>query len=205
MMTIQSINEFHRLRGLPEPAHPLISMIRVEDLQFTNDPLWKQYSLNFYCISLKKGISSKVRYGQQYYDFDKGLMTFVAAKQVQSLEIPEGGISIGDLGKGYALLFHSDFLYGHPLSAAIRNYGFFSYAVNEALHLSEYEEYNIAEIFRRIGEEIQHIDHHTQEIVLSQIDLLLNYSKRFYERQFITRKAVNHHLLTKMELLTRQL
>ncbi len=89
MITINSITEFHRGRGLPEPVHPLISLIRVQDLRFTDAPLWKQYSLNFYCVSLKKGIVGKVRYGQQYYDFDKGLMTFVAAKQVQSLEMPD--------------------------------------------------------------------------------------------------------------------
>jgi AraC family transcriptional activator of pobA len=197
MIAINSITEFHRLRGLPEPAHPLISMIRVSDIRFTNDSIWKQYALNFYCVSLKKGIIGKVRYGQRYYDFDKGLMTFVAAGQVQSLEIPED--EKADFGTGYALLVHPDFLSGHPLSAAIKNYGFFSYAVYEALHLSEKEEQNIGDIFQKIGQEIQHIDRHTQEIVLSQIDLLLNYSKRFYERQFITRKAVNHDLLSKME------
>jgi len=201
MITINSIAEFHRLKGLPEPVHPLISLIRVEDLRFTDDPLWQQYSLNFYCISLKRGITSKVKYGQQYYDFDKGLMTFVAAKQVQSLEMPQDAVPGTSFGVGHALLFHPDFLYGHPLAAAISNYGFFSYAVYEALHLSDQEEQNIAGIFQKIGQEIQHIDRHTQEIVLSQIDLLLNYSKRFYERQFITRKAVNHDLLIKMESL----
>ncbi len=128
-------------------------------------------------------------------------MTFVAAKQIQTLEIPEGGIQNAEFGKGYALLLHPDFLYGHPLSAAIKNYGFFSYAVYEALHLSEQEEQNVADIFKKIGQEIRCIDRHTQEIVLSHIDLLLNYSKRLYERQFITRKAVNHDLLIRMEEL----
>jgi AraC family transcriptional activator of pobA len=201
MITINSITEFHRLRGLPAPLHPLISLFAVEDLKYVDDPIWKHYSLDFFCISLKREITSKVKYGQQYYDFDKGLMTFVAAKQVQSLEIPEGGLREGDFGKGYALLVHLDFLHGHPLAANIRKYGFFSYAVNEALHLSEKEESHIADIFRRIGEEIGHIDKHTQEIVQAQIELLLNYSKRFYERQFITRKAVHHDLLTKTESL----
>jgi len=94
-------------------------------MRFTNDPLWKRFSLNFYCVSLKKGIIGKVRYGQQYYDFDKGLMTFVAAKQVQSLELPQGTILDADVGTGHALLFHPDLLLGHPLSAAIKKYGFF--------------------------------------------------------------------------------
>ncbi len=201
MFTIHSISEFHRQRGLPEPVHPLISLIRVEDLSFKYDPKWEHYCIDFYCVSLKKGITSKVKYGQQYYDFDKGLMVFVGAKQVQSLEIPESGIQKGDFGEGYVLLFHPDFLHGHPLATSIKNYGFFSYAVFEALHLSEQEEQNINNIMFNIGKEIKYIDRHTQEIVLSQIDLLLNYSKRFYERQFITRKAVNHDLLTRLEQL----
>jgi AraC-like DNA-binding protein len=199
MITIDSITAFHRLRGLPEPTHPLISLFRVEDLKFADNPIWEQYALNFYAISLKRGITSKVKYGQQYYDFDKGLMTFVAARQVQTLEVPESGLQEADFGKGYALLVHVDFLHGHPLAASIRNYSFFSYAINEALHLSEKEEENVADIFKKISEEIRHIDTHTQEIVCSQIDLLLNYSKRFYERQFITRKAVHHDLLTRTE------
>ncbi|MDX3914895.1 MAG: helix-turn-helix transcriptional regulator [Pseudosphingobacterium sp.] len=206
MVTISSITEFHRRHGLSDPVHPLISLFRVEDLRFINDPMWKQYSLNFYCVSLKKEITSKVKYGQQYYDFDKGLMTFIAAGQVQTLEIPEDDLSKGSVGTGHALLFHPDLLYGHPLAVAIKNYGFFSYAVYEALHLSEQEEQNVVDIFDKIDQEIKYIDRHTQEIVLSQIDLLLNYSKRFYERQFITRKAVNHDLLSKMDnLLTTYL
>jgi AraC-like DNA-binding protein len=201
MKTIRSITEFHRLHALPEPQHPLISVINVADMRFADRELWKQFVLQFYCISLKKGIIGKVRYGQQYFDFDKGLMTFVAAGQVQSLEAPEDAILDPDFGTGQALLFHPDFLFKHPLAALIRNFGFFSYSLHEALHLSEKEEQNIHTIFLKIEEELVHIDRHTQEIVLSQIDLLLNYSKRFYERQFITRKAVNHDLLTKMENL----
>jgi AraC family transcriptional activator of pobA len=201
MRTIQSIGEFHRIVSLPEPAHPLISVINVADIRFTDSSLWQHFALNFYCVSLKRGIVGKVKYGQQYYDFDKGLMTFVSSKQVQALEMPQTDILDPDFGIGYALLFHPDFLYGHPLSAAIKNYGFFSYAVNEALHLSEKEEQDVSDIFQKIGVEIRHIDRHTQEIVLSQIDLLLNYSKRFYERQFITRKAVNHDVLTRMDTL----
>ncbi len=92
-----------------------------------------------------------------------------------------------------------DFLLKHPVATTIKNYGFFSYTVNEALHLSEQEEKNVIEIFKKIDKEYQHIDRHTQDIIFSQIDLLLNYSNRFYERQFITRKSANHDLLSKME------
>ncbi|TDE17079.1 helix-turn-helix domain-containing protein [Dyadobacter psychrotolerans] len=205
MNIINSISEFHRLVSLPEPLHPLISIARVADMRFKDDRVWEQFSLNFYCVSLKRDVLGKVKYGQQYYDYDKGLMTFIAPKQIQSLSAPHAEILGPQSGTGYALLFHPDFLYKHPLAAAIKNYGFFSYAVNEALHLSEKEEKNIFEIFEKIDEECQHIDRHTQEIVLSQLDLLLNYSNRFYERQFITRKAVNHDLLTKMEKVLSEL
>ncbi len=168
---------------------------------FTNNTVWEHFSLNFYCVSLKKDILGKVKYGQQYYDYNKGVMNFVATKQVQSLDVPRHHILNPESGMGYALLFHPDFLHKHSLASTIKNFGFFSYAVNEALHLSEREEKNIIDIFQKIDEECQHIDPHTQDIILSQIDLLLNYSNRFYKRQFITRKAVNHHLLTKMEQL----
>ena len=199
MQIINSISEKHRLVSLPEPLHPLVSVVRISDMQFTDSVQWEHFSLNFYCISLKKNISGKTRYGQQYYDYDKGVMTFVAPKQVLSLP----GTQTETLGpaSGYALLVHPDFFYKHPLATKIKSYGFFSYTVNEALHLSGKEEKNIVEIFEKIEEEYQHIDHHTQEIILSQIDLLLNYSNRFYERQFITRKAVNHDLLSKTEQL----
>jgi len=202
MQIIHSISEKHRLLSLPEPLHPLVSVIRISDIRFTEDIVWEHFSLNFYCISLKRNIAGKIKYGQQYYDYDKGLMTFVAPKQVLSLDAP----LIDDVSppSGYALFFHPDFLYKHPLATTIKNYGFFSYGVNEALHLSEKEEKNIVEIFLKIDEEYQHIDRHTQDIILSQIDLLLNYSNRFYERQFITRKAINHDVLTKMETLLNE-
>jgi len=202
MKIINSISEKHRLVSLPEPLHPLVSVIRISDIRFTDSSIWEHFSLNFYCISLKRNISGKTKYGQQYYDYNKGVMTFVAPKQILSLDAEQ--MDITDDASGYALLIHPDFLYKHPLATKIKNYGFFSYDVNEALHLSEKEEKNIAEIFQKIDEEYQHIDRHTQDIILSQIDLLLNFSNRFYERQFITRKAVNHDVLTKMELLLNE-
>jgi len=202
MQIINSISEKHRLVSLPEPLHPLVSVVRISDMRFTDNITWEHFSLGFYCISLKKNFSGKTRYGQQYYDYDKGVMTFIAPRQI--LALPGTQTDSLNPASGYALLLHPDFLYKHPLAAKIKSYGFFSYTVNEALHLSEREEKNIVEIFEKIEEEYQHIDRHTQEIILSQIDLLLNYSNRFYERQFITRKAVNHDLLSKMEQLLNE-
>ncbi len=202
MQIISSITEKHRLVSLPEPLHPLVSVVRIADMRFTNSIRWEHFTLGFYCISIKRNVPGKGRYGQQYYDYDKGLMTFVSPKQVLSLpDIPTDTLYPAS---GYALLVHPDFLYKHPLAAKIKNYGFFSYTVNEALHLSEKEESYMLRIFEQIEEEYQHIDHHTQDIILSHIDLLLNYSNRFYQRQFITRKAANHDLLTRMEQILDQ-
>jgi AraC family transcriptional activator of pobA len=199
MKVINSISEKHRLVSLPEPLHPLVSVIRVSDIKFTDPTIWKNFSVNFYCISLKKNVGGKTKYGQQYYDYDKGVMTFIAPRQIMSLDASQTDIL--SPASGYALLIHPDFLYKHPLAATIKSYGFFSYTINEALHLSEKEEKNIEDIFLKIDQEYQHIDSHTQNIILAQIELLLSYSNRFYERQFITRKAVNHDVLSKMEQL----
>ncbi|MDW7694655.1 helix-turn-helix transcriptional regulator [Flammeovirgaceae bacterium SG7u.111] len=200
MQTINSLSEFHRLLSIPPPLHPLVSVVLVSEIHAVNSDVWQHFSTDFYTISLKNNIQSKVKYGQQYYDFDKGTMTFIAPKQVQTVEVDTTNV-YETIGTGYVLIFHPDFLKKHPLQSSIKNYGYFSYSLDEALHLSQREEQNIVDIFQKIEKEYQHIDKHTQDIILSQIDLLLNYCNRFYERQFITRKAVNNNLLAKMEEL----
>ncbi|MDN5478381.1 MAG: helix-turn-helix transcriptional regulator [Chryseobacterium sp.] len=194
MNTIQSVSAFHRLLSLPEPKHPLVSVINLSESVFLEDEVWKGFVNRFYCVALKREAKGKVRYGQQHYDYDKGVLSFTAPNQVQYLDL-----HTMECGEGYLLIFHEDFILKHPLAHIISGYGFFSYAVNEALHLSEDEETNLIEIFHKIDKECQHIDKHTQEIILSQIDLLLNYSNRFYERQFITRKSNNQQLLARFE------
>jgi AraC family transcriptional regulator, transcriptional activator of pobA len=201
MYIINSISEFHEHLSLPAPLHPLVSVSDVSNIHPKETKIWQQFYGNFYCISLKKDVKATVKYGQQYYDFNKGTMNFIAPKQIQSLSISEIQKMKIECGKGYMLLFHPDFLAKSPLSVKVKSCSFFSYSVNEALHLSEKEEQDIIEIFRKIETEYQHIDTHTQDIILSQIDLILNYSNRFYERQFITRKAVNNDLLFQMEQL----
>ncbi|MEH6656278.1 helix-turn-helix transcriptional regulator [Leeuwenhoekiella marinoflava] len=203
MQTINSLSEFHRLLSMPPPLHPLVSVVLVSEIHAVNSDLWRHFSTDFYTISLKNNIQSKVKYGQQYYDFDKGTMTFTAPKQVQSVEVDKTNAFNETIGTGYVLIFHADFLKKHPLQSTIKNYGFFSYSLSEALHLSDQEEKNVVEIFQKIEKEYQHIDKHTQDIMLSQIDLLLTYCNRFYERQFITRKAVNTDLLSKVEQLLK--
>jgi AraC family transcriptional activator of pobA len=194
MNAIQSVSEFHRLLSLPAPRHPLVSVINLAESIFLDDEVWKGFVNRFYCVALKREAKGKIRYGQQHYDYDKGVLSFTAPNQVQYLDLDSV-----ECGSGYLLVFHPDFLLAHPLASAINSYNFFSYAVNEALHLSAEEEDDLIAILDKINKECLHIDQHTQEIILSQIELLLHYSKRFYERQFITRKNHNHQLLAKFE------
>ncbi len=196
MNSINSVSEFHRLLSLPEPRHPLVSMINLAETIFLQDEVWKGFVNRFYCVALKREAKGKIKYGQQHYDYDKGVLSFTAPNQVQQLDLDKM-----ECGSGYLLIFHPDFLLTHPLAENIHDYGFFSYAVNEALHLSAEEEDDLISILKKIDQESIHIDKHTQEIILSQIELLLNYSNRFYERQFITRKNNNHQLLAKFEQL----
>ncbi len=196
MNAIRSVSEYHRLLSLPEPRHPLVSVINLAESIFLEDDVWKGFVNRFYCVALKREAKGKIRYGQQHYDYDKGVLSFTAPNQVQYLDL-----STVECGSGYLLIFHPDFLLAHPLASNINSYNFFSYAVNEALHLSAEEENDLITILKKIDQECLHIDKYTQDIILSQIELLLSYSTRFYERQFITRKNHNHQLLAKFERL----
>ncbi len=196
MNAIKSVSQFHRLLSLPEPRHPLVSVIDLAESTFLEDEVWKGFVNLFYCVALKRDAKGKIKYGQQHYDYDKGILSFTAPKQVQSLDVANM-----ECGSGYLLIFHPDFLLNHSLASSIHRYGFFSYSVNEALHLSAGEEEDLITILEKINKECIHIDKHTQEIILSQIELLLNYSNRFYERQFITRKHNNHQVLARFEQL----
>jgi hypothetical protein len=141
--------------------HPLVSVVHVSELHAIDSDVWKKFTTNFYTISLKNSIQSKIKYGQNYYDFDRGTMNFIAPKQVQSVEVETTNNFNETSGSGYVLMFHPDFLGKHPLAVNIKSYSFFSYSVNEALHLSEREENDVVAIFKKIEEEYQHIDHHT--------------------------------------------
>lgn len=196
MNAINSISEFHRLLSLPEPRHPLVSVINLTESVFLEDEIWKGFFNRFYCVALKREAKGKIRYGQQHYDYDKGVLTFTAPNQVQQLDL-----HTMECGSGYLLIFHPDFLLQHSLANSIHHYGFFDYAINEALHLSAEEEDDLITILHKIDKECQHIDKHTQEIILTQIESLLKYSNRFYERQFLTRKNNNSALLTRFEQL----
>lgn len=194
---IESVSELHRLMKLPKPAHPLVSVIDMSDINCHIDVPTQSFVYNFYSICIKKGFTGKLKYGQNYYDFDEGVMTFFSPGQVISTVTPDDMTM-----SGWWLTVHPDFLLNHALAKGIKDYGFFSYAVNEALHVSDKEEAMIKSIMLNIAQEYHApIDGFSQDVMLSHIDLLLNYANRFYNRQFITRKHVNNDLLTKMETI----
>ena len=190
---VKTINKFHQLRGLPKPEHPLISVVNIETVAQIPD-----YSLvlDFYFITIKRNISGKIKYGQQEYDFDEGILFFIAPNQVFQIEV---GKEVGKVS-GWMLLIHPDFLWGTPLAKNIKRYEYFDYSVNEALFLSQKEERKIISIIKDIQQEYHaNIDKFSQQIIISQIEVLLNYAERFYQRQFITRKVTAHKILNRVE------
>jgi AraC family transcriptional regulator, transcriptional activator of pobA len=189
----ESLTDFHRVFGLQKPLHPMVSFIRIDDLKTLPEDFPKSMVMNFYKISFKTGLCGQAKYGQSYYDFGEGGLVFTAPSQI--FESPSGSRSVG-----YLLLIHPDFLLSYTLANKIKEYGFFSYAANEALHLSDKEKETILSIFKIIDDELKsRIDDFSQDVMIAQIELLLNYSNRFYRRQFITRKAANNNLLQKLE------
>jgi len=196
LIRIETITEFHRLNGIPLPDHPLISIVNYADLHKVEGHF--HYLKSFYSIALKKDVIGKYRYGQQSYDFDEGLMTFFAPQQVLQVQYTQDDVHRSP--SGYILLLHPDFLWSTSLAEKMKRYAFFGYEVNEALFLSEKEEKIILEIFRQIQQEYSgNMDDFSKNIIISQIELLLNYSERFYKRQFLTRDQNNHEVLTRFE------
>lgn len=192
---VKSINEYHELRGLPKAEHPLISVINLEDITLIPED---NFVLDFYFISIKRNANGKIKYGQQEYDFDEGVMFFIAPNQVFGVEVGNSSTPVS----GWMLLIHPDFLWNTPLAKNIRHYEYFDYSVNEALFLSPKEELKIIDIIKDINQEcMQNIDEFSQKIIISQIEVLLNYAERFYQRQFITRKITNHSILNRLEVI----
>ncbi|WP_343673446.1 AraC family transcriptional regulator [Chitinophaga sp.] len=199
---IKTISEFHQLRGLPKPAHPLISVVEYSAIKRPADISEKNWVLDFYQISLKCGINARLKYGQQEYDFDGGVTFFISPNQVFRIE-PEENSAVKRAG--WMLLIHPDFLWNTPLAGSIKQYEFFEYAVNEALFLSDKEEKIMNGVVQNIRNEYHsNIDKFTQRIIISHIETLLNYSERFYNRQFITRKISHHQILARMEHLLNE-
>jgi len=192
---IKSISELHQLFALPRPDHPLISILDFELLSYKYSDVWKHFTNDFYCITIKKGSNGNLKYGQRDYDFDDGTMTYTKPGQVFSVTA-----SNDNPVKGYMLVFKSDLIRPYALGKNIGNYGFFDYTVAEALHLSDKEESVILSLMRQMQQELKsNFDQYSQDVIVSHLELLLNYANRFYNRQFLTRKAVNSDLLSQFE------
>ena len=200
---IKTISEFLQLRGLPKPQHPLISVIPFESVkevarEETN------LVLDFYFIALKRNSNGKLKYGQQVYDFDEGVLAFMSPGQVFRVEVTSGE---PPNHSGWLLLIHPDFLWNTPLAKTIRQYEYFDYSVHEALFLSDKEERTIIGIMQNIDQEYHaNMDRFSQNVIIAQLEVLLTYADRFYHRQFITRRIANHQILERLEeLLTEYL
>ncbi|MFB0497287.1 AraC family transcriptional activator of pobA [Mucilaginibacter sp. OAE612] len=194
---ISSITEIHRLMALPKPQHPLISIVDLKGLK--NDHDINAVVFDLYVISMKRGCDNLI-YGQQKYDFDEGLMAFLSPGQL--LRGDENGIPASL--EGWMLFVHPDFLWNTSLASKIKRYDYFGYATHEALFLSDKEESVINDLVRNIRNEYHsNIDKFSQDIIIANLETLLNYAERFYQRQFITRKITNHKILEKVENLLK--
>lgn len=192
---IHSITQLNELLMQPKPTHPLVSVVDLSKIDYGLQAN-QRFASSFYTVMLKDHCQAALKYGRNYYDFEEGTLVFIAPDQVLAIEDE----SEDTRSKGWALLFHPDLIRGTSLSVKIKEYSFFSYDSTEALHLSDQEKQILNECLNKIELELsQNIDHHSQTLIVSNIELLLNYCNRFYDRQFITRKAANQDMLSKFE------
>lgn len=197
LLNIETVTEYDDMLGV-ETLHPLVSVI---DLSQAKPMHHMRHTFSFYVIFLKDEKNCDLIYGRQRYDYQKGSVVCLAPGQV---------IGIEDTGEtfqpqGYALCFHPDLIRGTNLGRTIKEYTFFSYEVNEALHLSERERHTFIDCLQNIQEELQHsVDRMSKRLIANHIELLLNYCLRFYERQFITRQDAHHDILTRFETFLDQ-
>lgn len=191
---IQSISQLHQLMEIEKPVHPLISVVRHSKdmkISFGN----ARFNSDLYFISLKENIKGSFKYGRNAYDFEEGTLLFVAPGQVMSSneEIDP------DLG-GWSIFFHPNLIQKSSLATTITDYHFFNYEIHEALHLSDKEKATLTECVLKIEEEInQNIDKHSQELIVHNIESILKYGLRYYDRQFAVRSNQNQDHLSKFE------
>jgi len=199
MVHYKTISEWFHAWQLPKPEHPLISVIKVDVARMMRSGDAFTSFCDFYCIALKRVTGAqdlKLKYGQQPYDFNEGILSFVSPGQVTSLTV-EKDVEVRQ--SGWYLIVHADFLWNTPLANTIKRYEFWDYAVNESLFLSEKEEEIIISIVQNIHRETHaNLDKFSKQIIISQLEGLLSYAERFYKRQFITREKANHQILDRL-------
>ncbi|WP_426330124.1 helix-turn-helix domain-containing protein [Pedobacter sp. R-06] len=200
MVHYKTISEWFQAWQLPQPEHPLISAVKTDTTAMMRSGDAVTSFCDFYCIAIKRVTGAedlKLKYGQQPYDFNEGIMAFASPGQVTSLSV-EKDLEVKQ--SGWHLIVHPDFLWNTPLASTIKRYEFWDYAVNESLFLSEKEEEIIIGIIQNIHRETHtNIDRFSKQIIISQLESLLNYAERFYNRQFITREKANHKILNRLE------
>lgn len=194
LLNYDTIQDYNDSLGI-ETLHPLVSVM---DLDKTRPVRHHRHTMSFYAIFLKDEKNCEMIYGNTKYDYNKGDVICLAPGQVIGIE--DNGQTIQP--KGFGLFFDPEFIRGTSLGKNIKNYGFFSYQVNEALHLSEKERQTFIECLKLINSELNHdIDRMTRQLICSYIEILVNYCQRFYERQFTIREPINSKILTKFETL----
>ncbi len=198
---VKSITEYHRMLGLMKPQHPLISVIDLESFTPPMEDGALHLLFDYYSISLKKNFFVKMKYGQQPHDFDEGVLFCMAPGQVLKLEFDK---KVQHRPTGWMILVHPDFLWNTSLALSIKKYEYFDYSVTEALFLSDKEEQMITHIAKGIEIEYNaNIDKFSQQVIIAQLELLLTYTQRFYERQFITRQVGSHEVLGRLEAVLK--
>ena len=194
ILNMDSVQDYNDNLGV-ETLHPLVSVVDMSQLKEIRHSVKR---FGFYCVFLKQLDCGSLMYGRSRYDYREGTMLFIAPGQIAGAD--DGGVS--ENPKGWILMFHPDLLKGTSLAARMREYSFFSYSSDEALHTSERERQTIIGCMSEIREELNHpIDRHSKRIITSNIELLLNHCVRFYDRQFVTREEANHDLLSRFESL----
>jgi AraC-like DNA-binding protein len=200
--TINSISQAHEAMGLAKPKHPLVSVVKTSDFKPVVDLRGVKLINNLYQITLKELGCGNLQYGKNSYDYENGTLVFTAPGQVT---VFEGELPAeGDNNSGWTLAFHPDLIRTSSLAHKIDTYSFFSYDVNEALHLSEDELKTIEDLLDKIVKEYsQNLDKHSQNLIISNIELLLDYCTRFYDRQFYTRSNLNIDFVSRFERIVK--
>lgn len=200
IIRIDTISQVHEILGLEKPRHPLVSVMPIDKRMADYDYGDATYVLGFYLISLKAGICGEITYGRNTYDFQEGTMIFTKPGQALSFKASGEAVEHG----GWTLLFHPDLIRKSELGKQIDSYSFFSYETHEALHLSDEERSTVTDLAKKIENEYrQNIDRHTQKLIIANIELLLDYCTRYYDRQFYVRTNFNQDIVTRFECLLR--
>ena len=200
MRRFTTISEFHEFAGLPKPQHPLLSVVDVGSVPHLTVEPATRLALDFYVISVKRTRNVYVQYGQHPFDFNEGVLSFMAPGQVFSIAVADPAVAVEK--SGWVVYLHPDFLWNTPLATTIQQYDFWDYSLKEALFLSAKEEATILSLIALIAQEgSANLDQFSKQIIVAQLESLLHFADRFYHRQFLTREKANHEVLERLEAL----